>query len=172
LLSDLSIRSELPSDSAAVFEVLADSFPTDIEAKLVDELRGVTHPQFSLVAESGDLVVGHILFTPVEIDCPNGPLQGMGLGPLAVRKRYQRQGVGSALVADGLSRCRDAGELVVVVFGHSEYYPRFGFRPGWDRGLYFVTPGPNPAFMVLELTAGALPDHCGEVRYHPAIMAL
>ncbi len=172
MLSDFSVRAESPSESFAVFEVVADAFPTTSEAELVDELRGATNPQISLVAESGGLVVGHILFTPVEIDCPNGAFRGMGLAPLAVRKPYQRQGVGSALVARGLSRCREAGGAVVVVLGHPEYYPRFGFGPAWDRGIYYITPKPNPALMVLELERGALPERCGEVRYHPAIAAL
>ena len=171
-LADLSLRAESQSDSAAVFEVVADAFPTDSEARLVAELRGATDPQISLVAESGGLVIGHILFTPVGIDCPGGALQGMGLAPLAIRKPYQRQGVGSALVAGGLSRCREVGAPVVVVLGHPEYYPRFGFRPAWDRGLYHLAPKPNPSFMVLELEAGALPEGCGEVHYHPFIEAL
>lgn len=170
--SEFSVRAEAPDDSAAVFEVVADAFPTESEAALVDELRGATDPQISLVAEMGGLVVGHVLFTPVEIEAPDRVIQGMGLAPLAVREAYQRQGAGSALVAAGLSRCREAGESVVVVLGHPAYYERFGFRPAWDRGIYYLTPEPNPALMVLELEADALPGCCGEVRYHPAIAAL
>ena len=87
---------------------------------------------------------------------------------MAVLPRCQRRGVGTALVEAGLEACREAGEPVVVVLGHPDYYPRFGFRPAWDAGLYFLSPGPNPAFMVRELEAGALAGRRGQVRYHPA----
>ena len=91
LPSEFSVRAEAPDDSAAVFEVVADAFPTESEAALVDELRGATDPQISLVAEMGGFVVGHVLFTPVEIQAPDRVIQGMGLAPLAVREAYQRQ---------------------------------------------------------------------------------
>jgi putative acetyltransferase len=91
---------------------------------------------------------------------------------VAVLPDLQRQGVGSALIDAGLSACRAIGELVVVVLGRPGYYPRFGFRPAWDFGLYYATPGPNPAFMVCELAPGALRGRSGEVRYHAAFDAL
>ena len=74
-------------------------------------------------------------------------------------------------------RCRslhqgDVGACAVVVLGHPTYYPRFGFAPAWDAGLYYRAPGPNPSFMVLELEPAALRGHGGEVRYHPAFDAL
>ncbi len=96
----------------------------------------------------------------------------MGLGPMAVLPNFQRQGVGSALVEAGLSACRAARELVVVVLGHPSYYPRFGFQPAWDFGLYYLTPRPNPAFMVRELERGALQGRTGEVVYHAAFNEL
>ena len=130
-------------------------------------------PQLSLVAEhpAGD-VIGHILFTPVGIRSSSSASRAMGLGPMAVLPDHQRQGVGSALVEAGLSACRAAGEFLVVVLGHPSYYPRFGFRPAWDLGLYYIAPGPNVAFMVCELEDGALRGRSGEVLYHPAFDAL
>jgi putative acetyltransferase len=80
--------------------------------------------------------------------------------------------VGSALVRAGLSACRALGARAVVVLGHPAYYPRFGFAPAWDFGLYYGAPGQNPAFMALELEPGALRGQGGEVRYHPAFAAL
>ena len=163
------IREEKPRDAAEIHRVLAQAFPSDVEAKLVDAVRGIVKPKISLVAESrpGE-VIGHILFTPVEIRSPSHTSTAVGLGPMAVMPDVQRQGVGSALVEAGLSACRAAGELVVVVLGHATYYPRFGFEPGWDFGLYYLTPGPDPNFMVRELERGALEGRSGEVVYHAA----
>ena len=133
-MSGIRVRAESARDLAVVHDVLAQAFPSDAEAKLVDALRGLT--QSSLVAENraGD-IIGHILFTPVEIRSPSGTSKALGLGPMAVLPDFQRQGAGSALVEAGLSTCRGAGELVVVVLGRPSYYPRFGFRPAWDFGL-------------------------------------
>lgn len=167
------IREEEPEDRDGVRAVLAEAFPSDAEARLVDALRGRTRPWVSWVAEAPDsAVIGHILFTPVEIRSPGRTGTAMGLGPMAVAPGRQRQGVGSALVEAGLSACRELGELVVVVLGHPSYYPRFGFQPAWDRGLYYASPGPDPAFLVNELEAGALGDRSGEVVYHAAFQQL
>jgi len=172
-LSGVRVRAESPGDLAVVHDVLAQAFPSDAEAKLVDVLRGLTEPQNSLVAEErGGEVIGHILFTPVEIRSRSSTSTAVGLGPMGVLPHFQRHGVGSALVEAGLSACRAAGELVVVVLGHPSYYPRFGFQPAWDFGLYYVAPGPNPAFMVHELERGALRGRTGEVLYHAAFDAL
>lgn len=169
----MKVRAESLGDVAAVHEVLAQAFPSDAEAKLVDALRGQTKPQISLVAEERTSdVIGHIMFTPVEISSLSSTSRAVSLGPMAVLPAFQRQGVGSALIETGLSACRAADELLVVVLGHPSYYPRFGFQLAWDFGLYYVTPGPNPAFMLRELEPGALRGRTGEVRYHAAFSAL
>jgi putative acetyltransferase len=171
-VSRVRIRREAPADASAVREVLAEAFPTEAEARLVEALRAAAPPSVSLVADDAGRVVGHVLFTPVEIRA-SGPAAGwFGLAPLAVRPERQRRGVGSELVRAGLAACRDFGARAVVVLGHPTYYPRFGFAPAWDAGLYYRVPGPNPSFMVVELEPAVLRDHGGEVRYHPAFDAL
>lgn len=163
------IRPEAPGDSAAIRAVLVSAFPTDAEARLVETLRESAKPFVSLVAEKdGVSIVGHILFTPVTI----GTRRAMGLAPLSVRKDCQLTGIGSALGHAGMRACRALGELVVVVLGHPEFYPRFGFVPAWDHGLYHGEPGPRAPFMVAELEPGALAESRGEVRYHPAFDGL
>ena len=153
--------------------MLARAFPSDAEARLDEALRGLTDPQISLVAEHrANRVIGHILFTPVEIRSPSSTSKAIGLGPVAVLPDFQRQGVGSALVEAGLSTCRAAGEFVVVVVGHPSYYPRFGFQLAWDFGLYYAAPAPNPAVMVSELRVEALKGRTGEIRYHDAFNGL
>lgn len=169
----MRVRQELPRDFDAVHDILARAFPTDAEARLVDVLRGRTHPQVSLVAETREgEIVGHILFTPVEIRSDAGTSSAAGLGPMAVSSAHRRRGFGSALAKAGLAACRAVGELVVVVLGHPSYYARFGFEPAWDRGLYYGAPGPNAAFMVHEIEPGALRGRTGEVVYHAAFGGL
>jgi putative acetyltransferase len=112
-------------------------------------------------------VVGHIFFSPVEIDDAGAGVRAAGLGPMAVMPGRQRQGVGSRLIRAGLDACRQAGFDVVVVIGHPTYYPRFGFVPAARRGLRYEEEVPEDAFMLLELRAGSLGDGGGVVRYLP-----
>jgi putative acetyltransferase len=169
----IQIRAEAGRDRDAVHDLLARAFGSDAEAELVAALRGRTEPQVSLVAElAGGGVVGHILFTPVEIRADAASSHAIGLGPLAVSPPQQRLGVGAMLVEAGLAACAAIGEPVVVVLGHADYYPRFGFQPAWSFGLYYGAPGPNPAFMVRELAPGALRGRSGEVVYHAAFDSL
>ena len=166
------IRPEEPGDAETVYAVHAAAFPTEAEAKLVDAIRETASPSVSLVALIDDRVVGHVFFSPVTVGPPGAQSKAIALGPLAVAPALQRSGVGSELCRAGLEACAELGEPVVFVLGHVDYYPRFGFRPAGDRGLYFGAPGPNPAFMLAELRDGALGELTGEVRYMPEFYAL
>jgi putative acetyltransferase len=172
-MTGIEVRQERPADRAVVNDILVRAFPTPAEGALVEALRGRTDPQISLVAErDAEGVVGHILFTPVEIDTPGRASHALGLAPMAVAPAAQRQGVGTALVFAGLDACRGIGASLVVVHGHPDYYPRFGFVPAWEYALYYKQPGPNPAFMVLALAPDALEGTSGEVHYHAAFDGL
>jgi putative acetyltransferase len=111
-------------------------------------------------------VVGHILFTRLLVLTPRGDVNAVALAPMAVLPEHQRQHVGSALVREGLRILRDAGEQIVVVVGHPEFYPRFGFAADLTRNLR--SPFSGPAFMAMELRRGALEGIAGELRYPPA----
>ena len=163
----MNIRAETPEDYSAVRQVNEEAFGSPGEAELVDALRKNTQPYISLVAEVGSRIVGHIFFSPVRIESEVHAPAALGLGPMAVLPEYQNQGVGSGLVRRGLEECRKLGHEVVVVLGHPEYYPRFGFVPASRKGLSCEYPVPDEAFMVLELRAGALSGHKGLVRYSP-----
>jgi putative acetyltransferase len=160
------IRDERPVDVDSIRAVNLTAFETSTEADLVDALRRRATPLISLVAEDGANVVGHILFSPVTLASEPG-LTLMGLAPMAVVPSRRRQGVGSSLVRAGLDRCRQINAAGVVVLGHPEYYPRFGFLPAARLFLRCEYDVPEEVFMVRELREGALCGLSGTIRYHP-----
>ena len=165
------IRAERDTDRAAVHAVNAAAFPTPAEADLVDALRQQAHPLVSLVAKSDGAILGHILFSPVTLES-RPDLRIMGLAPMAVAPEHQRSGIGSALVQAGLNECKQLGFSAVVVLGHPEYYPRFGFSPAVRYGIRSEYDVPDDVFMVMELVPGALHDARGTVRYHEAFSSV
>jgi len=161
------IRPEEERDRAAVHAVNVVAFGRSDEAELVAALRAQVPGAISLVAEEGEAVVGHILFTPVTLGGHPG-LSIMGLAPMAVAPDHQRSGVGSALVRAGLERCRERGAGAVVVLGHGEYYPRFGFAPASRFGIASEYDVPDDVFLIVELQPGCLASASGTIRYHAA----
>jgi putative acetyltransferase len=155
------VRPEFPEDAAAVRAVHCSAFPTAGEADLVDALRSAGKARVSLVALVDGVVVGHILFSPITIE---GVELGLGLAPVAVLPAHQRRGIGSRLIEEGLAVCRREGVPLVVVLGHPEYYPRFGFRRASEHGLGNEY-GADEAFRVVELRPGSIPAAGGLVRY-------
>jgi putative acetyltransferase len=151
-----------------VWQINYDAFARRDEADLVDRLRAAATPYLGLVAEAAGGVIGHIAFSPVTLEPPHPNRRVLGLAPMAVRPNWQRRGVGSALVRAGLAACSAAGVDAVVVLGHPDYYPRFGFEPASRVGLRCVYEVPDEALMALALTPGALPEAGGVVHYHPA----
>ena len=161
------IRAEKENDQDAVFAVNASAFETQAEATLVDVLREQAQPIVSLVAENQGNVVGHIMFSPIILS-ENPDLKVMGLAPMAVAPEHQRKGIGSALVRAGFEQCRHLGFVAVVVVGHTEYYPRFGFSPSSRFGIDSEYEVPEEVFMAMELEPEALSGKTGRVKYHNA----
>jgi putative acetyltransferase len=161
------VRNEKPEDIAGIHEVNEKAFGQAAEANLVDALRANGKVTLSLVAVRDDRVVGHILFSPVVIESEKGALAAVGLAPLAVLPEFQNQGIGSRLVRAGLDECRKASHESVVVLGHPEYYPRFGFRPASRYGIKSEYDVRDEVFMIIELREGALLGHSGVVKYQP-----
>jgi putative acetyltransferase len=160
----VSVRLERPQDAAAVSEVNDQAFGSPLEGRIVERLRAEPG-SISLVATIDDLVVAHILFTAVSLEPPVG-FRIAGLGPMSVRPEHQRAGVGSQLIRAGLEVCRQHGYSAVVVVGHPEYYPRFGFEPAHTRGLTLRDfDVPQDVFMVVELDPAVREHLTGAVRY-------
>ncbi len=162
----ISICEEEPEDVPAVRKINELAFGQPQEAGIVDALRGSGDEFLSFVAECDGEVVGHILFTPVAIETARGAVRGMGLAPMAVLPERQRQGIGSALVRHGLAALRDRSCPFVIVLGHAEYYPRFGFEPAAGYGIGSQWEGvPDEAFMILVMDQGAMDGVSGIARY-------
>lgn len=161
----LIIRPETSRDTAAIRAVIESAFAGTSEADLVDLLRRDAKPFVSLVAEEEGRIVGHICFSPVTIENTESP-GAIGLAPLAVVPDLQNRGIGSQLVRAGLEECRRQRHTLVVVLGHPDYYPRFGFVPAHTVGLSCEYDVPANHFMALCLD-GTI-DRIGLVRYHPA----
>lgn len=167
----ITTRAETADDHEAVRRVNELAFETAAEANLVDALRAV-RPHVSLVAEEEGRVVGHIFFSPVTFESGETGALAMGLGPMAVLPEMQRRGVGSRLVREGLEECRRLGAVAVVVLGHADYYPRFGFARASAKGLRCKWPVGDEHFMAAELRPGALDGVRGLVEYRPEFDAV
>lgn len=159
------IRPEIAADIDGVRRVNQLAFGGEEEARIVDRVRETSGAFVSLVADDGH-VVGHILFSPVTLASNHARLL-MGLGPVAVTPERQRQGIGSALISAGLKECRRVGAGGVVLVGHPEFYPRFGFSRASGYCLTCEFEVPDEVFMALELVGGGF-SAGGLIRYHPA----
>jgi putative acetyltransferase len=160
------IRPETSADQEAIRQVNRLAFGQDAEARLVDALRDGGYVRASMVAEKDQQVIGHILFSDLPIVTEAGIVPALALAPMAVLPECQNQGVGSALVRRGLEVCKEQGHRIVVVLGHPQFYPRFGFSSKLASAL--ASPfGGGDSWMALELVPGALADVRGRVEYPP-----
>jgi putative acetyltransferase len=167
-IQDIVIRDETPNDAAIITEVTVSAFANlDIsghtEQFIIEALRSRGALTLSLVAEVEGRVVGHIAFSPVTIS--DGTREWYGLGPLSVLPRYQRQGVGKALMLEGLSRLKRLGAKGCCLVGHPDYYRKFGFENANGLVLEGVPP---EVFFVLSFD-GYFPR--GYVTFHEAFKA-
>jgi putative acetyltransferase len=164
--SPVLVRDEQPGEREQVRIVNEAAFGRSDEAHLIDRLQTEGAVLLSLVALVDSQIVGHILFSRMVVETGQGPIAAVSLAPMAVLPDYQRRKVGSQLVLCGLAQLRARRERIVIVLGHTKYYPRFGFSP--EKARYLASPFPPEAFMALELSDGALAGIHGTVRYPSA----
>jgi putative acetyltransferase len=167
----VAVRPEEPADHEAVRDLLGRAFgPGSGEAGLVDALRaeGAHVPGLCLVAVEGEAIAGHIFFSRARLASGDAVL---ALAPMAVRPDRRRRGVGSGLVTDALERAAATEFPLVVVLGHPDYYPRFGFEPAGRYGVRAPWDVAPEAWMVHRLPAYA-PAARGLVTYPAAFGAV
>ncbi len=160
----VQLRPEQPSDIAAIHEVNHLAFGQPLEGQIVDALRANNAVTLSLVAIVENQIVGHILYSPLSID---DKIIGAGLGPMAVLPNHQRRGIGSQLITAGNQQLKAAGCPFIVVLGHPDYYPRFGFTPASPRGITCQWDVPNDVFMLLILDEAKMHGLSGLAQYRP-----
>jgi putative acetyltransferase len=164
----MHIRDEMPSDEAAIESVIAAAFrdmpySRQTETFIMAALRRAGALTLSLVAEDEGHICGQAAFSPVEID--GRPSDWYGAGPIAVAPEHQRQGIGSALMEEGLGRLHGLGAGGCMLVGDPAWYQRFGFRNEPRLTLAGVPP---EVFMILPL-GKTVPE--GKVAFHPAFAA-
>jgi len=163
----IEIRPEKPEDIPAIRHVHQQAFqPRLNEAHLVELLRQANKTPISLVALSERQLVGHLLCSPITFVPAQPTIRSLGLGPIGVLPEFQKQGIGSKLIMQGLKDCRQSGYDLVVVLGDPHFYSRFGFSRAKDHQLGNEY-NADDEFMVMELRAGVLRGVKGMVKYQP-----
>lgn len=163
----IEIREEQKEDYDAVQIVNDRAFGTPEEGRIVNILREKCQDTLSLVAVLDGKIVGHIFFSPATID-PGDKKQviGTGLAPMAVLPEHQKQGIGSLLVNEGIRRIKETRCPFILVAGHINYYPRFGFERASTYGLKCQWDQvPDEAFMIMVLDKPVMQGVSGVVKY-------
>jgi len=162
----VEIRQELPEDINDIRALNEKAFGQPQEANIISKLRNNCEGLISLVATENKKIVGYILFSPVIIEGKNGVAKGMGLAPMAVLPEKQRQGIGTQLVNTGIEYLKKTKCQFIIVLGHPEYYPRFGFELASRYGIKSQWEAvPDEALMILWLDKSMMNHVSGVAKY-------
>lgn len=179
-MMNIMIRKELPADYRSTEEIVkrafADmEFSDQKEHELVARIRksDVFIPELSLVAmnQNNKAIVGHILLSKIKIIGDQQSVESLALAPVSVLPDYQDQGIGRLLITEALHKAKELGYHSIVVLGHPEYYPKFGFKKASLWGIKAPFEVPEEALMALELRENAL-DHVSGVVEYPSVFFL
>lgn len=171
----LSIRQEIETDHQAVFNLIENAFQLSemsdhSEQFLVQRLRksDAFIPELSLVAELDDKIVGHILLTKLIIKNGDQQFDSLALAPVSVLPNYQRQGIGGQLIKAAHEIAKQLNHQSVILLGHRDYYPRFGYQPAHLFGIALPFDVPKENCMAIELVENGLQKVSGLVEYPAA----
>lgn len=167
----MKIRQEQKSDHKKVYEINKMAFNQENESMLIEKIRAGDSfvPELSLVAELEGEIVGHILFSKIKM-VGEAEYESLALGPMAVVPKHQKQGIGGKLIINGLEIAKKLGFQSVIVVGHKDYYPRFGFEKASLWGIKCPFEVPDEAFMAIELVENSLKNKAGTVQYPKEFM--
>ena len=167
-----TIRQEKPSDYKTVFNLIEAAFKNEPysdnkEQLLVEKLRGSDEfiPELSLVAELNGEIIGHILLTKIKIISENRSFESLALAPVSVKPKYQKKGVGGQLIIESHKRAKKLGYRSIVLLGHENYYPRFGYELASKYNIKIPFDAHDENCMVIELKENGLQGVSGTVQY-------
>jgi putative acetyltransferase len=163
----ITIEAETEGDYEQITRLHTIAFNGDGEARLVEKLRKtpIYIPELSLVAKYRNAIIGHILFYPIKINAYRKKCNSLALAPISVLPNFQNRKVGSRLIKEGLQKAQKLGFKSVIVVGHSEYYPRFGFEKASKYGISAPFNVPATAFFAIELEKDGLKNCSGTTEY-------
>lgn len=167
------IRQEEPKDHNAVFKLVANAFKDEQytdhkEQFLVDRLRksAAFIPELSLVAEIDSEIIGYILLTKIHIKGNNSQeTPSLALAPVAVMKKHRGKGIGEKLIRRAHEIAKELKFTSIVLLGHANYYPKFGYQPTKKYGIKLPFDVPEENAMLIELTPNTLKNTSGIVAY-------
>ena len=164
----LIVRNEWHTDLTAISDVVRAAFGQDDESKLVDQLRNAGALAVSTVLVCDERLIAHASASPMIWVDGSTYFFALALAPVSVTPTEQRRGYGTKVVWATIERCRQLGADILTVLGNPVYYERFGFEPASQHGIGIDGKEFGDAFMVMELTEGALHEAHGLLRWHPA----
>lgn len=171
----IKLRQETPADHEAVFQLTEAAFKEMIysdhsEHHLVNRLResDAFIPQLSIVAELDEKIVGHILLTKVVVENEKEAFEILTLAPVSVLPAYHKKGIGSQLINDAHQKAKAMGYKAVVLLGHKDYYPRFGYELCRKYGISLPFEASEENCMIIPLYLNALDGISGVVKYPKA----
>jgi len=165
----MKIRQETPQDFQAIYEINQLAFGEVGESKLIEKIRKSENfiPELSLVAEQNNQIIGHILFSKIKI-IGKKSYPSLALAPMCVHPNFQKKRIGSQLTTIGLQIAQRLNFEHIIVLGHKNYYPKFGFQKAAKWNIQCPFEGPRDYFMAIELVEGSLENKSGLVEYPPA----
>ncbi|WP_155590931.1 GNAT family N-acetyltransferase [Lysinibacillus cavernae] len=175
---DSMIRQELTADYQTTEAVVKSAFLNEPfsdkkEHLLVQRIRQTDAfiPELSLVAIFQDKLVGHILLSKIHIMDGDKAVESLALAPVSVVPSHQKFGIGSQLIRAALKKAQELGYHSVILLGHKDYYPKFGFQPASKWHIRAPFDVPDEVFMAIELSENALANVQGVVQYSEAFTA-
>jgi len=162
------VETETEDDYEQITRLHIAAFNGDAEAKLVEKLRKmpIYVSNLSLVAKYENRIIGHVLLYPIKINNGKEKNNSLALAPISVLPKFQHKGVGGRLIKKGVEEAQKLGFKSIIVVGHSEYYPRFGFKKASKYGISAPFDVPDTAFLAIELEKNGL-KNCGGIVEYP-----
>lgn len=169
---NITIRKEKKSDYKAVFTLIKQAFKSmdlgdNKEQFLVERLRNSSAfiPELSLIAEVEDEIVGHILLTKIKIINEQSESDSLVLAPVSVVPKFQRRGIGGLLIKHAHKIAKEMNFKSVILLGHADYYPKFGYVQAHKFGIELPFDAPKENCLAIELTKNGLEGISGTVEY-------